>query len=66
MMHDSRSMVGGSGAQVGRRQAWPPGTTGLSAGIHLQSQHEKRIAVVVCETTRASLCVRDKIKWVID
>lgn len=40
MMHDASSMVGGSRAQVGRRRAWPLGTAGLSAGIHLQSQHE--------------------------
>lgn len=40
MMHDASSMVRGGREQVGRRQAWPLGTTGLSAGINLQSQHE--------------------------
>lgn len=40
MMHDAGSMVRGSREKVGRRQAWLLGTTGLSAGIYLQSQHE--------------------------
>lgn len=40
MMHDASSMVGGSRAQGGRRRAWPLGTTGFSAGIHLQSQRK--------------------------
>lgn len=53
MMHDASSMVGESRAQVGRRRAWPLGTTGLSAGIHLQSQHN-----VKKKKKTLQLCVR--------
>lgn len=72
MIHNVRSMVGGSRTQVGRRQAWLLGTTGISAGIHLQTQQQKNKttqAVIVHVVLGAVLCVRDNkisCKWNID
>lgn len=69
MMHDASHMLGGNKAQVGSQREWPLGTTGLSAGIHLQSQHggkkkKKKKELVECETMKVILCERqDKMGY---
>lgn len=40
MMHDASSVVRRRREWGRKEMAWPLGTTGLSAGIHLQPQHE--------------------------
>lgn len=54
MMHNASSVVGENGALAGRRQEWPLGTAGLSAGTHLEMPHAAE-KLVVSENMRQCL-----------
>lgn len=47
MMHNASRVEGEYRVLAGRRQEWPLGTAGLSAGTHLELQHTAEKLVVI-------------------